>query len=68
LISGVGYFSANARELCFGIGRNDLVDEIEVTWPSGDVQTFTKIKPNQTVYIVEGGKLHENTVVLIGAR
>ncbi len=68
LISGVGYFSANARELCFGIGHNDLVDEIEVTWPNGEVQTFTKIKPNQTVYIVEGGELHENTVVLTGAR
>jgi hypothetical protein len=66
LVSGTGYFSANAKELYFGIGTSDWVDEIEVKWPSGEAQTFKKIKPNQTVYIVERGKLHENTIVLAG--
>lgn len=66
LVSGTGYFSANAKELYFGIGTNDWVDEIEVKWPSGETQTFKKIKPNQTIYMVERGKLHENTLVLAG--
>ena len=67
LISGVGYFSANAKELYFGLGRNKMVDEIEVTWPSGEVQTFRNIQSNQTVTIVENGNLHENTRVLAGS-
>ena len=66
LISGPGYFSAHAKELYFGLGQNKRVDEIEVTWPSGETQVFKKIKPNQTVYIIEGAKLHENTLVLTG--
>ena len=66
LISGTGYFSSHAKELYFGIAQNKWVDEIEVIWPSGEAQTFKKIKPNQTVYIVERGKLHENTLVLAG--
>ncbi|MFQ5640036.1 MAG: CRTAC1 family protein [bacterium] len=63
LISGTGYFSTHAKELYFGIAQNKWVDEIEVTWPSGKVQNFKKIKPNQTVYLVEGGKLYEETLV-----
>jgi hypothetical protein len=66
LISGPGYFSAHAKELYFGLSQNKRVDKIEVTWPTGKVEVFKKIKPNQTVYIVEGGKLHENTLVLAG--
>lgn len=64
LISGIGYFSTNAKELYFGLGRNKQVDKIEIMWPSGEIQSFRDIKPNQTVYIVEGGKLHPNTTML----
>ncbi len=64
LVSGTGYYSTNARELYFGLGRNKRIAEIEVTWPSGQVQTFKQVKPNQTVYIVEGERLHENSLVL----
>ncbi len=63
LVSGAGYFSAHARELYFGLGPNARADEIEVTWPSGKVNRFKDVKGNQTVYIVEDEKLHENTLV-----
>jgi hypothetical protein len=64
LISGIGYFSTNAKELYFGLGQNKQIDELEVTWPSGEIQNFNKIASNQTVYIVEGGILHPNTTML----
>ena len=64
LISGNGYFSTNAKELYFGLGKGRWIDELQVTWPTGKIQSFRKIKPNQTVYIVEGGDLYENTLVL----
>jgi hypothetical protein len=64
LVSGAGYFSAHARELHFGLGQNERVDKMEITWPSGEIQAFREITPNQTVYVVEGGTLHRNTLIL----
>ena len=64
LISGQGYFSANAKEIYFGLGLIDTIEKIDVSWPSGIDQTFENIPANQTVYIVEGETLHQNTLYL----
>ena len=64
LISGQGYFSANAKEIYFGLGSIDTIEKIDVSWPSGIDQTFENIPANQTVYIVEGETLHQNTLYL----
>jgi len=61
LVSGQGYFSAHAKEIYFGLGSIELIDKIEISWPSGIDQTFENIPANQTVYIVEGETLHQNT-------
>lgn len=64
LISGTGYFSSNAKELYFGLGRAKTIDRIKVLWPNGRVQTFQDMQPNQTLYIVEGENAKEHTVVV----
>ena len=64
LISGQGYFSANAKEIYFGLGSIDTIEKIDVSWPSGIDQTFENIPANQTVYIIEGETLHQNTLYL----
>ena len=64
LISGQGYFSTNAKEIYFGLGSIDTIEKIDVSWPSGIDQTFENIPANQTVYIVEGETLHQNTLYL----
>ena len=56
LVSGQGYFSNNAKELCFGLGKITTIDLIEIKWPSGLKQVFKNINPNQTLYITEGKK------------
>jgi len=61
LISGQGFFSAHAKEIYFGLGAIESIDKIEVSWPSGIDQTFENIPVNQTVYIVEGKTMHQNT-------
>ena len=61
LISGQGYFSAHAKEIYFGLGSIESIDKIEVYWPSGIDQKFENIPVNQTVYIVEGKTMHQNT-------
>ncbi|MFL2983712.1 MAG: CRTAC1 family protein [Candidatus Neomarinimicrobiota bacterium] len=54
LVSGQGYFSNNAKELYFGLGEENIIDIIEVKWPSRLKQTFKNISSNQTIYILEG--------------
>jgi hypothetical protein len=61
LVSGQGYFSSHAKEIYFGLGSIKSIDKIEVSWPSGMDQTFENIPANQTVYILEGETLHQNT-------
>ncbi len=53
LVSGAGYFSTNAKELYFGLGQATKIDCIEVKWPSGIVQTYENIDPNQSILFVE---------------
>ena len=53
LVSGAGYFSTNAKELHFGLGQANKIDLIEVKWPSGIVQTYKNIDPNQSILFIE---------------
>ena len=68
LSSGQGYFSNNAKELYFGLKQADKIDQIDIFWPSGIYQSFTGISTKQTVYIVEGKSLYNNTLVFKGGR
>jgi hypothetical protein len=38
----------------FGLGQLDAIDQIDVLWPSGYLQRFTNVAPNQLVTITEG--------------
>lgn len=51
--SAHGYNSANDPRLLFGLGENDAVDLIEVTWPSGTEQKVGGAAPGQTVTVTE---------------
>lgn len=64
LISGQGYFSSNAKELYFGLKDANMVDRVDVSWPSGIKQSFQNISTKQTIYILEGEKMYENTLTL----
>lgn len=63
LISGEGYFSSGAKEIYFGLGKTKSIEKLIVLWPSGINDTFENIKANQTVYIVEGKQLYQNTLI-----
>jgi len=38
----------------FGLGQVDMIDRIDVEWPSGYTQQFTNVAPNQRITITEG--------------
>ena len=45
--------SQNFQRLHFGLGNNDLIEQIEVLWPSGITQILTNIPSNQILSIME---------------
>jgi hypothetical protein len=53
-VSSAGsYASSNDLTLHFGMGEDDIAEEIEVTWPSGTVQRLKQVRCGQRVQIRE---------------
>jgi len=48
--------AGNERQLVFGLGHADLVDELTIRWPAGLDQTLRDVSVDQTIVVVEGGK------------
>jgi thiol-disulfide isomerase/thioredoxin len=53
LSRGAGYSSCQAPELVFGLGGADEA-QVQVRWPSGDLQDFGKVTANSRLYLSEG--------------
>lgn len=51
--STTGYLSQNDPRMHFGLAKNDMVEKIEIIWPSGKDQILENIKPNQILTITE---------------
>ena len=54
VMSGGSYFSQNSLTLYFGLGDATAVDRIEVRWPCGETQSWTKVAANRTIVLTEG--------------
>jgi len=54
LRSGSGYLSASELVLTFGLGQHQQADEIELRWPSGQVDHLSKVAAGQTITVREG--------------
>ncbi|MCB2153807.1 VCBS repeat-containing protein [bacterium] len=55
--AGIGWRSQQSPTIHFGLGEEQYLDELRVTWPSGVVTRRHGIAPNQRIEIVE-----ENTI------
>jgi len=51
--STTGYLSQNDPRLHFGLMKNEMVDKVEIKWPSGKLQTLENIKVNQILTVKE---------------
>jgi len=51
--STTGYLSQNDPRLHFGLAKNELVEKIEIKWPSGKVQVLENVKANQILDVKE---------------
>ncbi|GAC1703055.1 MAG: CRTAC1 family protein [Candidatus Acidiferrum sp.] len=53
--SGSSVMSQGDLRLHFGVGKSDIIDVIEVKWPTTQkIDRFTRVKPNQILTIREG--------------
>lgn len=53
-VNSGGSFGASPLRREIGIGRADIIDEIEIQWHPGTKQVFNNVKPNQQLRIKEG--------------
>ena len=53
LMSGDSWFQDDLR-LHFGLGAHTVVDQLEVRWPSGQVDVINSVPADQTIRIIEG--------------
>ena len=53
ITGGNGFCSQNQRRLHFGLGKNPLLEKVEIRWPSGKIQVMEKPSPGQTYRIKE---------------
>ena len=58
--SGSSYASQSELPLTFGLGRDAVVDTLEVAWPSGTTQRFTDVAPNQRIVVDEATGLRRS--------
>ena len=54
LTAGDGFQASNQRQLVFGLGAAERVDELTIRWPLGDEQTFSDLEANRELLFVEG--------------
>ncbi len=57
LSASTTFLSMNSLELTFGLGDADIVDRIEIEWPSGLDQVIEDVNVNQRIEIDEGKPL-----------
>ncbi len=51
--TAVGYGCSSDKRVHFGLGKDKVIKELEVTWPSGVVQKLTDVPGDQILSVVE---------------
>ncbi len=59
--SGEGFKYMSTLNVHFGIGTATTINQVIVRWPSGVVDVFNNLNPNQTLLVVEGATLGANS-------
>ena len=54
--SGGGYNSQSDFRLHFGLGKAQLIEGMEIRWPSGEIQKLSGVKANQVLTVTEPEK------------
>ena len=52
--TGSSYCSQNEMILTFGLGKRTAIENLEIQWPSGEVDRYVELKANQLIEAIEG--------------
>ena len=50
----MGYMSASDPRIHFGLGKRAKIDQLEITWPSGQIDRIKDIPVDKIIAIKEG--------------
>ena len=59
--SGEGFRHMSSLNAHFGLGQATTIDQVVIRWPSGTVDTYTNVAPNQRLFVMEGSTLAVNS-------
>ncbi|MCA9047651.1 MAG: ASPIC/UnbV domain-containing protein, partial [Planctomycetaceae bacterium] len=54
ITAGDGFQATNERVLVFGLGADDIVQDVTIDWPSGISDRFTNVPVNTSWMVIEG--------------
>ncbi len=54
LLAGDGFQASNQRVLTFGLGQDDTIRKLTITWPAGQSNEFLNVPANTRWIIIEG--------------
>jgi hypothetical protein len=54
VLSGGSYLSQSDLRIHFGLGNREVVDRVEILWPTGKTETLTNLAANHFYYVKEG--------------
>ncbi len=52
--TGGSYCSQSEMTVTFGLGRSATVTQLEILWPSGEIDQYTELEANQLIEVIEG--------------
>lgn len=52
--AGSGFLSQRSKDLAFGMGQADGIDELRIAWPSGSEEVLSDLPSGQLLEVVEG--------------
>nr|WP_321236332.1 FG-GAP-like repeat-containing protein [uncultured Psychroserpens sp.] len=52
--TGVGFLSQSLQAVHFGLDQDTQIQELEIKWPSGLIETFQNLNADTTVRVIEG--------------
>ena len=53
---GNGFASQSTHRVHFGLGSHQLIDQLEVRWPTGSRQVFRQVHADRIYRVIEGGQ------------
>ena len=52
--TGGSYCSQSETTLTFGLGKAELVESLQVIWPSGQIDQYKNLTVNRLITVIEG--------------